>query len=268
MSDIQAVIQHIGEAGRHLAEINASEGSAGNISAYLGKDLPPPPAFSQEESMILPVVVPELAGGAFVVTGSGRRLREIAGDPEANLGYMVIEPGGARARFYTSPRRLFARVTVEFNTHLAVHHDQITRHDLSFHAIIHAQPFHLVYLSHIPRYQDALTLNRHLLRWQPECIYYLPEGIALAPFLLSGSAELMTTTVEALRTHQLILWAKHGVLARSAASVKRACDLIEYAEVGARYECFNLSNHEMAEGLTLHEIHLLCREFNIPQKIF
>ena len=67
----------------------------------------------------------------------------------------------------------FERVTSEFNSHLAVHYDQICESGTNFHAVIHAQPVHLTYLSHIPRYQDEQYLNTHLLRWQPETIINL-----------------------------------------------------------------------------------------------
>jgi hypothetical protein len=45
-------------------------------------------------------------------------------------------------------------------------------------ALIHAQPPYLVYLSHIPAYREERVLNRLLLRWQPETLAQLPEGLA------------------------------------------------------------------------------------------
>jgi len=93
-----------------------------------------------------------------------------------------------------------------------------------------------------------------LLRWQPETILNLPEGIAFVPFQVPGSAELMATTVAAMRNHQFVLWAKHGVMARSDVSVKRAVDLIEYAEAAAEYEYRNLVLGEPSEGLSESEI--------------
>jgi rhamnulose-1-phosphate aldolase len=88
------------------------------------------------------------------------------------------------------------------------------------------------------------------------------------PFICPGSAELMQANVESLRTHRIVLWTKHGVMARSNASVKKACDLIEYAETGALYEYLNLSNHGLAEGLTVEEIRSVCAAFNVKQNIF
>ena len=258
----------IGEAGRRLSEIEASEGAAGNISVYLGWPVEPRRKFPNVEEIPLPDAMPELANASFLVSGSGRRLREIIFDPGANVGFVTINPGGTTAKLYTSGRRLFAKVTSEFNSHLAVHRDQITRTGTNFHAVIHAQPLHLTYLSHIPRYQDEQYLNRHLLRWQPETIVNLPEGVGLLPFRLPGSPDLMAGTVQKLREHRVVVWSKHGVMSRSDNSVKRAGDRVEYAETGARYEYLNLTNNELGEGLSDEEIRAICKAFNIQQSIF
>ena len=258
----------IGEAGLRLSEIEASEGAAGNISVYLGWSIDPRRRFPLVETIELPLSVPELAGSAFLVSGSGRRLREIIQDPAANLGCVVVEEAGQTGRLYTSPRRLFANLTSEFNSHLAVHRDQVSASHTNFHAVIHAQPPYLTYLSHLVRYQDTDYLNRHILRWQPELIVQLPEGVGIVPFLVPGSAQLMEATVATLRKHRIVVWSKHGVMARSDVSVKRASDRIEYAETGARYEHMNLATGEQAEGLAPEEIRAICKVFNVQQRIF
>ncbi len=177
--------------------------------------------------------VPELAGATFIVTGSGRRLRELIRDPAGNLGCLVVDPGGQTAKLYASPQRLFTKLTSEFNSHLAVHYDQILANGINFHAVVHAQPPYLTYLSHIPAYQDEMYLNRHLLRWQPETIMQLPEGMGCVPFLVPGSSELVAATVESLRQHRITIWSQHGVMSCSDTSVQHACDLIEYAEAAS-----------------------------------
>ena len=258
----------IGEAGHHLSLINASEGAAGNISVYIGWPVEVRRRFPLAEAMSLPIAVPHLAGGVFLVTGSGRRLREIKDDPSANLGALVIGADGATATLHTSPRRAFARLTSEFNSHLAVHADQIARSQTNFHAIIHAQPLHLTYLSHIPRYRDSDHLSRQLLRWQPELIINFPEGIGVVPFELPGSDALMAATVQAMRTHTLVVWSKHGAVSRPDMSVKRAGDRIEYIETAARYEMLNLAHGEPADGLSTDEICRIAAQFGIQQRVF
>ena len=266
--ELDDLLRMMGEAGRHLAEIEASEGAAGNISVCLRWPVEPRSRFPLVQTFPLPQAVPELAGAAFLVTGSGRRLREIIDIPTANIACIVVDPGGETASRYTSYHRRFQQVTSEFNSHLAVHYDQILATDTNFHAIIHAQPMHITYLSHVPRYQDEHYLNTHLLRWQPETIVNLPEGIGFIPFAVPGSTELMSGNVAALRRCRIVIWAKHGVMARSDISVKRAADRVEYAETAAKYEYLNLRVGEIGTGLTPDEVRAICATFDIQQEIF
>jgi rhamnulose-1-phosphate aldolase len=266
--ELDDLLEMMGEAGERLSEIEASEGAAGNISVCLRWPIEPRTRFPVMEEFELPQPVPELAGVTFLVSGSGRRLREIIDEPSANIGCIVVEEGGRTGKLYVSYHRRFERVTSEFNSHLAVHYDQIISSRTNFHAVIHAQPPYMTYLSHVPRYQDETYLNTHLLRWQPETIVNLPEGIGFVPFRIPSSPELMAVTVESLRKHRIVIWAKHGVMARSDVSVKRAADRVEYAETAAKYEYLNLSTGEIGEGLSADEIREICKTFNVQQTIF
>jgi rhamnulose-1-phosphate aldolase len=261
--DLNELFATIGEAGLRLSGIAASEGGAGNISLYIGWPLEVRRRFPLSEAFELPQPVPALAGKQVMVTGSGRRLRDIHADPVANLGVVAIAADGQSACLYTSPQRLFAHVTSEINSHLAVHNDQVTRTGTNFQALIHAQPPHLVYLSHVPTYRDQGVMNRQLLRWEPETIVQLPEGVGVLPFILPGSPALMEANVTYLQRHHLVLWSKHGVMARSEFSVTRAADLIEYIETVARYEYMDLVNGSRAEGLTQDELRAVVQAFHV-----
>jgi rhamnulose-1-phosphate aldolase len=265
---IDNLLDTIGAAGRRLDEIEASEGAAGNISVCLRWPIEVRAHFPLLDEIELPQPVPELANATFIVSGSGRRLREILDEPTANLACIVVGEGGRTGAMYTSHKRRFERVTSEFNSHLAVHNDQVHTSGTNFHAVIHAQPIHLTYLSHVPRYRDFQYLNTHLLRWQPETIINLPEGIGIVPFRIPGSPELMADTVEQIRKHRIVIWAKHGVLARSDVSINHAMDHVEYAETAAKYEYFNLQVSEIGEGLSPDEIRSICENLNIHQDIF
>jgi rhamnulose-1-phosphate aldolase len=266
--ELDELLTMIGEAGQRMSEIEATEGAAGNISVYIGWQIDPCRRFPLVETIPLPDPVPELANKSFLVTGSGRRLPEIIRDTVANLGCVTIDEGGRTGKFYTAPQRLFAHPTSEFNSHLAVHRDQVSATSTNFQALIHAQPPHLTYLSHIAAYRDEGYLNRHLLRWEPETIYQFPEGIGILPFLVPGSSDLMRATTEAMRQHRVVIWSKHGVLARSDKSLKQASDYIEYAEAGARYEYMDLVSGGRGEGLTVEEIREICSALKIEQSIF
>jgi rhamnulose-1-phosphate aldolase len=268
LPSLDDLLETIGQSGYRMAEIGASEGAAGNLSVCICWPVQVQDRFPLEKEMQLPQVVPQLAGATIIVSGSGRRLREIKDDPTAHLACIRVQAGGKTGVMYTSDRSRFERVTSEFNSHLAVHADRLNCTDTTFHTIVHAQPLHLTYLSHIPRYQEWQYLNSHLLRWQPETILNMPEGIGFIPFCVPGSDVLMSDNVEMLRTHRIVVWAKHGVMARSDVSIKRAADLVEYAEAAAKYEYLNLCAGEIANGLNVEEIREICKSFNVKQEIF
>jgi rhamnulose-1-phosphate aldolase len=266
--DLNRLLREMGEVGKRLSDIGAAEGAAGNLSVCFREHLNITECFPTVATIELPVPVPDLAGAILIVSGSGRRLRDLLEAPTANLACILVETGGRTGRMFTAPDCQFKRVTSEFNSHLAVHHDQMRSRELSLHAIIHAQPLHLTYLSHLPEYQDQEYLNRHLLRWQPETILNFPEGIGVLPFLLIGSAQLTVETMLALRDHPMVIWSQHGVMARADDSMFPALDLIEYAETAAHYEYLNLKAGDRSEGLAPEHLREVAKSWNIRQKIF
>lgn len=266
--DLEEILRSLGEAGRRLSEIDASEGAAGNLSICLRGRVRPHPAFVHSEVVELPLAVPGIAGATIVVSGSGSRLRDIREDPAACLGCLEVQAGGNAATLRYSARRNFARLTSEFNSHLGVHYDHSMRAGVTVHAVVHGQPRRLTSLSHIAEYQNPEYLNRRLLRWQPEAILNLPEGIAVVPFIVPGTVELMNANVNALRECKVAMWSKHGLMARSSSSVMAAVDLVEYVETAAVYECLDLSLGQRAQGLFDNEIRDICSAYETQQKIF
>ena len=256
------------EAGQLLHELHAVEAGAGNISACFAWDADLSAVFGASREVDLPIAVPALAGRTVMVTGSGCRLRQLAGNPAEHLGAIVVHDGGARGTLHFDDQGNFARPTVEFSTHLAVHAEQVEGGVTGLHAIVHAQPPHLTLLSHMPSYQGTDALNRAILRWEAETIVALPEGVGYVPVHVPGADELTRDTVDGLRRHQLVLWAKHGVMARAAGSLLKACDLIEYAETGAMFEYMNLCSGGHAEGLSADELGSVVRAFNVDTTLF
>ena len=175
----------------------------------------------------------------------------------------MIGSDAVTATLWTAHGRLFERLTSEWNSHLAVHEDTVARTGTNFHAIVHAQPPHITYLSHVPAYQDEAYFNARVMRWEPETIVQLPQGIGVLRFMIPGSDTLMTANVESLRTHRIDVWGKHGVMARSDISVTRAVDRIEYAEAGARYEYMDLVAGGRAERMTDAELRSVVEAFSI-----
>ena len=159
------------------------------------------------------------------------------------MGALIVREGGRTGTLHYSSRRLFKNLTSELNSHLAVHEDQVRERGVQFLSVVHAQPVHLTYLSHIATYRATDIMNARLIRWEPETIVALPEGIKVLEFMIPGSEELQIHNVAGLRGHRIVLWSKHGVMARSDVSPTGAVDKIEYAG-----DCGPLRGHGPATG--------------------
>ena len=268
------ILDSMGRAGQRLDHMGACEAGAGNISVSIRQTPPDLDEFFPETSTIdLPVAVPGLAGWTFFVTGSGCRLRDIAEAPRANVSVVIVRPGGRTATWRTSPEKAYARPTSEFNSHLGVHEDQVTRRGLDFQAVIHAQPPYLVTLSHIKDLRTQTDFNRAVLRWEPETIVQLPRGIKVLDFMVPGGEELGAANVAGLRDHQIILWSKHGIMVRSDDSPLAAVDKVEYIEAGAMYEYRNrllggVGADGAGEGLLESESERVVEAFGVDTDIY
>lgn len=265
---LEQLLIEIGEVGSWLAQMKACEGAAGNISICMGWEVDGSDHFPDSRPIDLPFAAPGMADKSILITGSGTRLRDLHKDPYSNMGLLRIQKQGGKALLFTSPRQNFKRLTSEFNTHLSLHQREFADSNVNFNAVVHAQPLRLTYLTSIPEYQDSLQLSRAICRWQPEMLLVFPQGIAFLPFEVPNSEPLMSATKNVDGTHNLIVWAKHGVVAISNQSVTKALDLIEYAETGARYEYLNQVNHNRAGGLSGDEIEEICAHFGISTHIF
>ncbi len=262
---LNSLVEEIGEVGVQMTEIGVAEGSAGNISAFVrnleGIDW----RFRAWGAIPLPVKVPALSGGWLVVSGTGRRLRDIARRPEMTLCLLNIHADGETATLHAA---MELKPTSELNSHLAIHNDRVLCCDPAFHAVVHTQPRYLTYLSHIPEYSDTRSLNRRLMRWEPETIVTFPEGIGMLPFQVPGSPELMAGTLEGLRIHRAVVWQRHGIVTRSDESVRKAGDLVEYAETAANFEYINLLSPNPVEGLSDEDIRRVCKQFGVKSIYF
>jgi rhamnulose-1-phosphate aldolase len=264
---VSTILEEMGKAGARLDTIHACEAGAGNISVALPTPADLAGTFPNEEAFELPGVAPALAGWTILVTGSGQRLRDVAAAPTAAVAAVSIGSDGSATLRYADDRA-FARPTSEFNSHLAVHDDQVGRRGLTGpHSVVHAQPPYLVALSHHGP-ADSVKFSRQILRWEPETVVQLPEGVGFLEFMVPGSKRLQEASVAGLRDVRIVIWAKHGLLVRSDEGPLKAVDLIEYAETGAMYEAINTRTGSPSQGLSDDELRGVIKAFDVSTTLY
>lgn len=264
MPDIDDWINEIGQVGKILHESGAAEGGAGNISLFLPAETTGLRGFClarfpRDRAYSLPGDA-RLPHGTLLVTGSRRRLRDILRSPDTSLCAIQIEPDGSS--YLHHAKNVDIQPTSEIDSHIGIHAVQLAGAP-RISAVVHAQPPNLTYLTHIPAYRDQGRFNRQLYRWQPETIAMLPNGIRVLPFEVPGTPRQGELTQDAMTRHKVVVWAKHGIIARSVSGPMEALDLIEYVEAAATYERFDIQAGRPADGLSLEEMRAITRRFGV-----
>ena len=264
MPDIDEWIHEIGKVGAILHQMGAAEGGAGNISLFLPAETTGLRGFClarfpRAREYRIPGGV-KLPHGTLLVTGSRRRLRDVLTQPDTALCAIQVEPDGSSYLHHAKHQVL--EPTSEIDSHIGIHSVQLAGAP-RVSAVVHAQPPNLTYLTHVPAYRDQGRFNRQLYRWQPETIAMIPNGIRLLGFETPGTPHQGELTQDAMVRHKLVVWAKHGAIARSPVGPMEALDLIEYAEAAATYERFDIQAGRPADGLSLEELKAIAKRFNI-----
>ena len=207
--DLGEILASIGEGGKRIAKIDAAEGAAGNISVCIGWPIEVRRRFPVAEEIPLPQPAPHLAGRVVLVTGSGRRLRDIAADPAANLGAVVIGADGETGTLCTSPRPALraADVGVELAPGGPRRHRRAHRRPTSTPSSTPSRrtsPTSATSRPTATRIGSAGACCAGSPRRSSTC----RPGSASCRSCCRGRATLMEANVESLRRHRIVLWSQ------------------------------------------------------------
>ncbi|GAB4343967.1 MAG: rhamnulose-1-phosphate aldolase [Candidatus Abyssubacteria bacterium] len=261
---LKPVLEEIFLISGYLWEKGWAERNAGNLSVDItehvsGSEIERPHAGPR----VLPYNYPVLSNRYFLVTGSGRRFRDIARDPADNLCVLRISENGSAYKLVWggafSPN---FKPTSEFPTHLRLHE---YLHGSSAKVILHTHPTELIVLTHLPEYRDEGSLNRALWCVHPEVKVNLPRGVGFVPYAIPGSESLARATVDGFRRGcSVVLWEIHGCVAK-AESPAVAFDLIDIVNKAASVILKCRSVGHIPTGLTKEQIDELARTFNLGE---
>lgn len=183
-------IAEVAEVAGYLWERGWAERNGGNISvnvtelcAETAGELP-----ALDGPFRLPKAVPHIAGGCFLVTGTGRRMRYVASQPLSNLALIRVTADGAAYEVVADEP---VRPTSELPAHLSVH-DYLAAAGRPERAVVHTHPIELVAMTHNPEFLGRDVLTRLLWSMIPETRAFCPKGVGIVPYTLPGSQELPT----------------------------------------------------------------------------
>jgi len=248
---IAKIITEVAGLANYLWQKGWAERNAGNISVNLTEcmadiefELAHYPMFHLERSY------ESLANLYFFVTGTGKRMRDLAISPMKNACIIKMNNKGNAYHIITmKSRNLYNfRPTSELPTHLAVHNLLVMTGSKN-KAVVHTHPNELVAMTQIPRFQQAEILNKTLWGMHPEAFVFVPRGVFMVPYILPGSTRIADATVKGFQKgHEVVIWEKHGAFAIGE-TVSDAFDMIDILSKSAQIWFMAKQSGNEPEGL-------------------
>jgi rhamnulose-1-phosphate aldolase len=264
---INEIIQHeitkVCQVAGYLWQKGWAERNAGNISLDL-TGLAEDTQWDIKNSRYISHILPAEASGKLIfITGTGERLRDLADQSEKIAciikidekaqGYYIIWGGEGNRMF---------RPSMEFISHLSIHLYN-ERSQNNNRCVLHSHPIELIAISHHPYFgHDESALNTAIWSMLPEVRVFVPRGIYLAPYEITGSEALSNITIEGLKSRDVVLWSKHGALT-TGRDAQEAFDFMDVANKGVTIYLKCLQAGFTPEGLTGDEMKGLEILFNL-----
>lgn len=243
-----------------------AERNAGNISMRLTCD---------DISMLGPVIhdapwndlqkkVPDLGGEFVLISGTGKYIKNIASDPERNLGIIELDGTGEKYRViwgYSDG----GRPSCELPSHLDVHSIKKITIGSTKSTIIHTHPSNLIALT-FSLDLDTCRLTKLLWEMHAECMAVFPEGVEFLPWMVAGSNELADATAEAFKKRSIVVWQYHGAFGWGR-NPDEVLGLIDTAEKAAEIYIKASSGGSVKNRLTVEQLGIIAERFGcIPDK--
>ena len=153
--------------------------------------------------------VPDLAGESFMVTGSGKYMRNVPLDPAANVCLLELDGKGENYRI-TWGLVNGGRPTSELPSHLMNHEVKKAASNGRHRVIYHAHPANVIALTFVLPLKDEI-FTRELWEMATECPVVFPSGIGVVGWMVPGGREIAVATSELMKQYDVAIWAHHGM---------------------------------------------------------
>ncbi len=203
----------------------------------------------------------QLAGRYFLVTGTGKYLKNVSRNPGANLGLVRVQPDGETLDILWGFEG-GGRPTSELASHFMSHIERLER-DPAHRVIMHVHCTNLIAMTFVHSL-DEREFTRTLWQMCTECVVVFPEGIGVLPWMLCGGVEIGLATAEKMKDFRMVMWAHHGVFG-AGCTIDEAFGLIETAEKAAEIY-IKIMDRPILQTITDEQLHILADAFGAKVK--
>jgi rhamnulose-1-phosphate aldolase len=259
---MQKILDEIKKITSDMARKGWAESNGGNVSLRLNEeyrsffnDFQP-----KKEQVKLPITMPAIANERFLVSGTGRFLRNVEIAPEKNMGVIEIDNKGESYQLLWGFEPTGAP-TSELPAHLMSHCSIKEKTNNKSFALIHTHPTNVIALTYAVANLDTKSLSRLLWESHAECMVVFPQGIEFLPWMMAGSIELGKATANALFSRDLAVWQFHGICG-CGRNLDQAFGRIDVAEKAAEICLRVMSAGGAKQTLSEAQLRAIAANFN------
>ena len=153
--------------------------------------------------------VPALAGEYFMVSGSGKFMRNMILEPESNCCILEVDQAGENYRICWGLVK-GGRPTSELPTHLMNHEVKMKATEGRYRVIYHAHPANIIALTFVLPLTDEV-FTRELWEMATECPVVFPSGVGVVGWMVPGGRDIAVATSRLMEEYDAAVWAHHGL---------------------------------------------------------
>lgn len=203
----------------------------------------------------------KLVGKYFLVTGTGKYFKNVAADPETNLGLFRIAKDGKTAELLWGYKD-GGKFTSELPAHLMTHTVRLAQ-DPDHKIVMHTHPTYTIVMSSVLPVDESLFTHT-LWQYNTEAIVVFPDGVGVLPWMVCGTNEIGEATAEKMKEHRLVVWTNHGIYG-TGKDMDETFGLIETVEKTA--QLYIMAKDCTVNLITDEQLKMLCERFNLtPRK--
>ncbi|MCH4242377.1 MAG: rhamnulose-1-phosphate aldolase [Prevotella sp.] len=240
------------------------ERNGGNLSYRLSnQDVNETRKYFQNDSkwIELGVRLKNLKNEYFLVTGTGKFMRNVCIKPEDNIGIVKLNEDGDKYRVvWGLDGNSFP--TSEFPTHLMNHSIRKEISNDCDRVIYHCHPVNLIALTFVLPVSEK-EITRALWKSMTECAVIFPEGVGTVKWMVPGGNKIAAATSTCMKKYRAVVWTHHGLFV-TGKNYDEAFGLVHTIEKSAEiYLKIKSSGMQVFQTITDENLLMIEKSFKV-----